>query len=139
MRAVKQFFDWCDERHLKLTDIEAIIVATYIEKLETQASKPTVKQPLAAIRQLLDYLTTGDILDVNQAGFGARTQIRSQTRQDPSAIVRGSAQLLDSIAIPLSATTTSANFRCGHTWTPAEAAPMAFYLGIIPAEGSLLL
>ena len=28
MRAVKQFFDWCDERLLELADIEAIAVAT---------------------------------------------------------------------------------------------------------------
>jgi integrase/recombinase XerD len=42
-RAVKQFFDWCDERQLQLADIEAISVATYIEQLGTKASKPTVK------------------------------------------------------------------------------------------------
>src|SRR5215471_131150 len=29
-RAVKQFFDWCDERRLELADIEAITLATYI-------------------------------------------------------------------------------------------------------------
>ncbi|MBV8771137.1 MAG: integrase, partial [Deltaproteobacteria bacterium] len=43
-RAVKQFFDWCDERRLKLEDIEAISVATYVEQLGGTASKPTVKQ-----------------------------------------------------------------------------------------------
>jgi hypothetical protein len=47
MRARKQFFDWCDERRLKLTDIQAISVATYIEQLGTQASKPMVKQHVA--------------------------------------------------------------------------------------------
>jgi hypothetical protein len=50
MRAVKQFFDRCDERRLQLADIEAISVATYIEQLGTRASKPTVKQHMAAIR-----------------------------------------------------------------------------------------
>jgi hypothetical protein len=49
-RAVKQFFDWCDERRLQLADIEAISVATYIEQLGTRASKSTVKQHMAAIR-----------------------------------------------------------------------------------------
>jgi integrase/recombinase XerD len=66
-RAVKQFFDWCDDRQLKLEQIEAITVAGYIEQLGTIASKPTVKQHLAAIRQLFDYLTTGGVLDVNPA------------------------------------------------------------------------
>jgi site-specific recombinase XerD len=52
---------------LDLTDIEAISVATYIEQLGTTASKPSVKQHLAAIRQLFDYLTTGGVLEVNPA------------------------------------------------------------------------
>jgi len=42
-RAVKQFFDWCDEHRLGLADIEAITLATYIEELGTKTSKPTVK------------------------------------------------------------------------------------------------
>ena len=36
-------------------EIEGITVATYIEQLRTKASKPTVKQHLAAIRLLFDY------------------------------------------------------------------------------------
>jgi site-specific recombinase XerC len=64
-RAVKQFFDWTDKRRLDLHEIEAITVAAYIEQLGTTVSKPTVKQHLAAIRRLFDYLTTGGILDVN--------------------------------------------------------------------------
>jgi site-specific recombinase XerD len=66
-RAVRQFFDWCDERHLELREIEAIMAAAYVEQLGSTASKPTVKQHLAAIRQLFDYLTTGGILEVNPA------------------------------------------------------------------------
>ena len=41
------------------------MVAAYIEQLP--GSKPTVKQHLAAIRQCLDYLVTGGILDTNPA------------------------------------------------------------------------
>ena len=41
--AVRQFFDWCDERRLELAYIEAITLATYIEELGTKTSKPTVK------------------------------------------------------------------------------------------------
>jgi site-specific recombinase XerD len=66
-RAVKQFFDWCDKRKLELNDIEALSVAAYIEQLGVEASKPTVKQHLAAIRKLFDYLTTGGILEHNPA------------------------------------------------------------------------
>jgi integrase/recombinase XerD len=52
---------------LKLAEIDAISVTAYIEQLGTMASKPTIKQHLAAIRQLFDYLTTGGVLDINPA------------------------------------------------------------------------
>jgi Phage integrase, N-terminal SAM-like domain len=87
-RAAKQFFDWCDQRRLKLAEIEAITVATYIEHLGAQASKPTVKQHLAAIRQLFDYLTTGGIPEVNAAASvrGPRYVVKPG---NPGAVVRG--------------------------------------------------
>jgi integrase len=65
-RAVKQFFDWCDKRKLELNDIEALSVAASSSS-SASASKPTVKQHLAAIRKLFDYLTTGGILEHNPA------------------------------------------------------------------------
>src|SRR5246127_5637976 len=39
-RAVKQFFDWCDDRRLRLEEIEPLSVAAYIEQLGAEASKP---------------------------------------------------------------------------------------------------
>src|SRR5258708_20695588 len=69
-RAVKQFFDWCDKRKLELREIEPLSVAAYIEQLGAEASKPTVKQHLAAIRKLFDYLTTAGILESNPASSG---------------------------------------------------------------------
>ena len=67
-RAVKQFFDWCEKHHLGLDDIEPIAIAAYIEQLGAEMAKPSVKQHLAAIRQLFDYLVTGGILPSNPAG-----------------------------------------------------------------------
>jgi integrase/recombinase XerD len=61
-------------------------VATYIEQLGTKASKPTVKQHLAAIRQLFDYLTTGGILEVNPAASVRGLPVCGQTRQDPGVV-----------------------------------------------------
>jgi integrase/recombinase XerD len=55
-RAVKQFFDWCEDHRLSLDEIEPISIATYIEQLAINAAKPTVKRNLAAIRQLFDHL-----------------------------------------------------------------------------------
>ncbi|MBV8774959.1 MAG: site-specific integrase, partial [Deltaproteobacteria bacterium] len=67
-RAVKRFFDWCDEHRLGLDDIEPIAIAAYIEELGVEIAKPSVKQHLAAIRQLFDYLVTGGVLVSTPAG-----------------------------------------------------------------------
>jgi integrase/recombinase XerD len=65
-RAVGRFLAWCEGRGLRdLRALTPVAVAAYIEQLP--ASKPTVKQHLAAIRQCLDYLVTGGILDTNPA------------------------------------------------------------------------
>ena len=65
-RAVGRFLAWCEGRGLKdLRGLTPVVVAAYIEQLP--GSKPTVKQHLAAIRQCLDYLVTGGILDTNPA------------------------------------------------------------------------
>jgi site-specific recombinase XerC len=67
--------------------LRAITVATYIERLGTTASKPTVKQHLAAIRRLFDYLTTGGILEVNPA---------ASVREPKYVIKRGKTPMLSS-------------------------------------------
>jgi site-specific recombinase XerD len=54
-RAVKRFFDWCDDHHLGLNDIEPIAIAAYIEELGSEIAQPSVKQHLAAIRQLFTF------------------------------------------------------------------------------------
>src|SRR5437016_9772336 len=57
--AVSQFSNWCESRKLSLEQVEPIHVAAYIEQLGTTHSKPSVKQHLAAIRMLFDWLVTG--------------------------------------------------------------------------------
>src|SRR5229473_5133260 len=73
--AVRRFFDWCEQPGLGLEAIRPRIVAAYIEQLGAEMAKPSVKQHLAAVRQLFDYLVTGGILPSNPAG-GARSQVR---------------------------------------------------------------
>jgi site-specific recombinase XerD len=58
-RAVTDFFAWLDAAGIvALIDIEPLHVATYIEALQERMAKPTVKQHLAAIRMLFDWLVT---------------------------------------------------------------------------------
>src|SRR5205809_890312 len=54
-QAVGQFFDWCAQRGFADLDlIEPMVVAAYVES--HPGSKPTVKQHLAAVRMLFDWL-----------------------------------------------------------------------------------
>jgi integrase/recombinase XerD len=64
-RAVVYFLNWCGARRIKFEQIGPIVVAAYIE--QNPASPPTVKQHLAAIRMLFDWLVVGQIIPVNPA------------------------------------------------------------------------
>ena len=64
-RAVGQFLGWCEARGLRLRDISPLHVAAYIRT--HPGSTPTVKQHLAAIRMLGDWLVVNQVLPVNPA------------------------------------------------------------------------
>jgi site-specific recombinase XerD len=67
-RAVCHFFAWVEQHGIgELADIEPLHVAAYIEALQATAAKPTVKQHLAAIQMLFDWLIIGQVLAVNPA------------------------------------------------------------------------
>jgi site-specific recombinase XerD len=68
LHAAGRFFAWCDHHQLgQLADIEPLHVAAYIEALGKDFEKPTVKQHLAAIRMLFDWLVTGQVIATNPA------------------------------------------------------------------------
>src|ERR1035437_4956494 len=64
-RACCDFFRWCEERGLGLDRIGPVHVAAYVEKLGKELSRLSVKQQLAAIRMLFDWLITGQAVPVN--------------------------------------------------------------------------
>ena len=64
-RAVGQFLGWCEVRGLGLRDVSPLHVAAYIRT--HPGSAPTVKQHLAAIRMLGDWLVVSQVLPVNPA------------------------------------------------------------------------
>jgi site-specific recombinase XerD len=66
-RACSRFFAWCEQRGLTLAAIRPFDVATYIETLQQEHSAPGVKQQLAAVRMLFDWLITGQVLPTNPA------------------------------------------------------------------------
>ena len=64
-RAAGQFLSWCDARGLTLRGLTPIHVAAYIRTHPGAA--PTVKQHLAAIRVLCDWLVVSQVLPTNPA------------------------------------------------------------------------
>jgi site-specific recombinase XerD len=67
-RAAVQFAVWCEQNDLReMADIEPMHVAAYIEALQLRLAAPSVKQHLAAIRMLFDWLVVGQVIAVNPA------------------------------------------------------------------------
>lgn len=68
LRNVRQFAAWCDTQGFdELLDVEPIHVAAYVEQLGQRLSKPSVKQHLAAIRVLFDWLVVRQVIAANPA------------------------------------------------------------------------
>jgi integrase/recombinase XerD len=67
-RAVGDFFGWCDTRRISsVNQISPTVVAAYVEQLGDTHAKPSVKQHLAAVRMLFDWLVVGHVLDASPA------------------------------------------------------------------------
>ncbi|MCS4201756.1 site-specific integrase [Salinibacter ruber] len=56
-QTVRHFFRWVHKGRPNLSDIELVHVAAYVE--EDDRAPATVKQNLAALRRLFDFLITG--------------------------------------------------------------------------------
>ncbi len=67
-RAAGAFLRWCEERGMtELRQIQPVHVAAYVEELGRTLAAPTVKQHLACLRMLFDWLVTGQVLSSNPA------------------------------------------------------------------------
>jgi site-specific recombinase XerD len=67
-RAVGKFLDWClDQGVADIRQVRTLHVAAWIEIKSRDGSAPAVKQGLAAIRQLFDWLVVGQVVGANPA------------------------------------------------------------------------
>src|SRR3984893_9508755 len=73
-RACSRFFGWCEQRGLALAAIRPFDVASYIEGLQQEHAAPGVKQQLAAVRMLFDWLITGQVAPSHPASTGRGPQ-----------------------------------------------------------------
>src|ERR1700733_13787816 len=68
LNAARRFAVWCEERGIReLAAVEPFHIAAFVKQLQGEFSAPTVKQHLAALRVLFDWLVIGHVLDVNPA------------------------------------------------------------------------
>jgi site-specific recombinase XerD len=87
-RACSQFFAWCEERGLTLTTIRPFDVAAWVEQLQQTHSAPGVKQQLAAVRMLFDWLLIGQVVPINPS---------SAVRSPKHVVKTGATPALDSM------------------------------------------
>jgi site-specific recombinase XerD len=66
-RACSRFFAWCEQRGLTLAGIRPHDMGAWLEGLQEQHSAPGVKQQLAAVRMLFDWLVVGQVMSTNPA------------------------------------------------------------------------
>ena len=88
-RACSRFFAWCENRGLSLTAIRPFDVAAWVKDLQQNHGAPGVKQQLAAVRMLFDWLITGQIVPMNPA-----SAVRG-----PKHVVQPRARHLECVAI----------------------------------------
>lgn len=96
-RAVGSFLVWCEERVLALAQIEPMIVAAYVEELTKSHAPQTVKQNLAAIRMLFDWMVVGQVIPFNPASSVRGPRYSIKKGKTPVLSAEDARRLLDSI------------------------------------------
>lgn len=67
-RAAGEFLGWCEVRGVgSIAGVQPLHVAAWVEQLSREVSVPTVKQRLAGVRHLFDWLVTGQVVPTNPA------------------------------------------------------------------------
>jgi site-specific recombinase XerD len=98
VRAATEFLDWCAAVEVaSLIDVEPLHVAAWIEGQTRKLSAPTVKQQLAAIRHLFDWLVTGQIVPSNPASSVRGPSHSVKTGKTPVLDAEDARLLLNSI------------------------------------------
>src|ERR1700736_4317118 len=68
LNATRRFADWCASKDIhELAQVEPLHVAAFVHALQDELSPPSVKQHLAALRMLFDWLVTGHVIETNPA------------------------------------------------------------------------
>ena len=67
-RAAEEFLTWCASAGVpSIAVVQPVHVATWIEASTRELAAPSVKQRLAALRHLFDWLVNGQVVSINPA------------------------------------------------------------------------
>jgi site-specific recombinase XerD len=98
LRAVTDFSNFCEARGLvDLDQVQPLHVAAWVEIQLKSYSKPTVKQQLAAVRMLFDWLVVGQVVRSNPASSVRGPKHSVKRGKTPVLDAESTRQLLDSI------------------------------------------
>jgi site-specific recombinase XerD len=98
--AVNKFLAWCARAGVtSITEVQPLHVATWIELQTRTLSAPTVKQHLAAIRHLFDWLVIGQVVPHNPAASVRGPSHTTRKGKTPVLDATEARQLLDSIDV----------------------------------------
>lgn len=100
VRAVSEFCEWLEGHGLSsIAAVSSVHIAAYVEELSRRHSAPTVKQRLAAIRMMFDWLATGGVLPFNPASAVRGPKHVVKRGKTPVLAPDEARQLLDSIDV----------------------------------------
>jgi integrase/recombinase XerC len=101
-RAAEEFLAWCAAGGVpSIGAVQPVHVATWIEAGTRELAAPSVKQRLAAIRHLFDWLVTGQIVPVNPVGSVRGPRHVVTCGQTPVLDPAEARALLDSIDVSI--------------------------------------
>jgi len=124
LQAVCQFLEWAESKKLALKDLNPFRIAAYVESLpkrasqpiererqsrkgkaysvtvsRTKLSKPSIKQHLAAVRMLFDWLVVGQVMPMNPAASVRGPKYVTKRGKTPVLSADDARRLLDSIPL----------------------------------------
>jgi site-specific recombinase XerD len=99
-RAVSDFLSWCADLGVtELGDVTPLHVATWIELQGRTLAVPSVKQALAALRHLFDWLVTGQVVAINPAASVRGPAHSARVGKTPVLDATETRALLDAIDV----------------------------------------
>lgn len=95
-KAVTQFSTWCEGKSYSLHSLNPVLIAGYIK--QHPGSPPTIKQHLAALRALFDFMVTGGALRFNPASSVRGPNYSMKKGKTPVISAEDARTLLNSIS-----------------------------------------